>query len=618
MPTNSQILIDGFISDEFSKQTEYSSKGDYFELLASSRYMAPYDLDDDEIAEGLIGGSRDGGCDAIYIFANNYFLSEDVQIQNYINRGSRVEIVILQTKVSKSFKEDAFLKWKDTCNDLLTFDKNLNDFDDKYSDRVIDTFGRIREAIQAAAMAGNEIRMKFVYIANADSPSDGVKIQKEQLPAAIDEIVGVSRFSSSCVLVGADELMRIWSPPAESGLVMRFSGSYASVPQRTDVFGLVSLSDYYRFLTDDQGQLRSYLFEANVRDYEGNVSVNKGIRETLEHPSEDDFWWLNNGVTILASEAYQIAGAEVKMEEPRIVNGLQTSYEIYKFMESRTEDAEDSRNVMVKILVPGSDETRNRVILATNNQTQVKKTSLRATDQIHIQIELYMKRNGLYYERRKNYYKNQGRKREEIVTLSFLAQCMMSILLGRPDQARARPSTLLSDEVQYKKIFGQDGNLEAYYRAASLGKQVCLKFPQIKRDLEGSQISDIRFYVIMGVASMLSNKDSLTFGDIENLDLDKLSDEIIQTVADMVMDVIWPLAEHPKLLSLTPWQVRSRKRFHYCCLRAIQGCSLECHQQRGPFCKGPLYFRSAPNSLTITNQLASSTASLSAPTLMQA
>lgn len=35
MPTNSQILIDGFISDEFSKQTEYSSKGDYFELLAS-------------------------------------------------------------------------------------------------------------------------------------------------------------------------------------------------------------------------------------------------------------------------------------------------------------------------------------------------------------------------------------------------------------------------------------------------------------------------------------------------------------------------------------------------------------------------------------------------------
>lgn len=131
MPTNSQILIDGFISDEFSKQTEYSSKGDYFELLASSRYMAPYDLDDDEIAEGLIGGSRDRGCDAIYIFANNYFLSEDVQIQNYINRGSRVEIVILQTKVSKSFKEDAFLKWKDTCNDLLTFDKNLNDFDDK-------------------------------------------------------------------------------------------------------------------------------------------------------------------------------------------------------------------------------------------------------------------------------------------------------------------------------------------------------------------------------------------------------------------------------------------------------------------------------------------------------
>lgn len=64
-----------------------------------------------------------------------------------------------------------------------------------------------------------------------------------------------------------------------------------------------------------------------------------------------------------------------------------------------------------------------------------------------------------------------------------------------------------------------------------------MRFPQIKRDLEGSQISDIRFYVIMGVASILSKKDNLTFGDIEKLDLDKLSDEIIQEVADMVLDV---------------------------------------------------------------------------------
>ena len=105
MPTNSQILIDGFISDEFSKQTEYSSKGDYFELLASSRYMAPYDLDDDEIAEGLIGGSRDGGCDAIYIFANNYFLSEDVQIQNYINRDQGLKLLFFRLRFQNHSKK---------------------------------------------------------------------------------------------------------------------------------------------------------------------------------------------------------------------------------------------------------------------------------------------------------------------------------------------------------------------------------------------------------------------------------------------------------------------------------------------------------------------------------
>lgn len=547
MPTNNQILVEELILDEYSNQTEYSSQGDCFELLAASRYMAPYDLDNDEVEEGLVGGSRDGGCDAIYIFSNNNFLNEDTPIEDYINRASRVEIFILQTKVSKTFKEDVFLKWKDVCRDLLAFNRNLDEFKGKYSGGIVDAFDRIRNVIQLAARTGSDIRMKFVYIANADSPSEGVVIQKEQLPPAINEIVNVSRFEAACELVGADELMRIWFPPEENELIMRFSGSYASVPKRTDFFGLVTLSDYYHFLTDDERKLRSYLFEANVRDYEGNVAVNKGIRETLEHPNEDDFWWLNNGVTILASEASQIAGAEIRMEEPRIVNGLQTSYEIYKYLSSMPADYEDPRNVMVKILVPESDLTRNRVILATNSQSQVKKTSLRATDPIHAQIELYMRRRGLFYERRRNHYKNQGVKKEKIISIAFLAQCMMSILLNRPDQAKARPSTLLSDDAKYEMIFAEDGNLETFFKAASLGRRVCLKIPQLDQSLEKSQISDLRFYVMMGVSCILTKKLTLSFDDIANLDLDSLSDEKILVAINAAKDVYLRLGGTSKI-----------------------------------------------------------------------
>ena len=44
---------------------------------------------------------------------------------------------------------------------------------------------------------------------------------------------------------------------------------------------LASLENYYQFITDDQENLRRYVFESNVRDYQGNVEVNKDIKETL-------------------------------------------------------------------------------------------------------------------------------------------------------------------------------------------------------------------------------------------------------------------------------------------------------------------------------------------------
>lgn len=61
----------------------------------------------------------------------------------------------------------------------------------------------------------------------------------------------------------------------------------------------MKLKDYFDFITDDNDQIIKHIFEANVRDYQGKTSVNQEIKYTLEdgHPKED-FWWLNNGVTI--------------------------------------------------------------------------------------------------------------------------------------------------------------------------------------------------------------------------------------------------------------------------------------------------------------------------------
>ena len=124
---------------------------------------------------------------------------------------------------------------------------------------------------------------------------------------------------------------------------------------------------------------------------------------------------------------------------------------------------------------------------------------------------------------------------------------MMSILLNRPDQAKARPSTLLSDDAKYEMIFAEDGNLETFFKAASLGRRVCLKIPQLDQSLEKSQISDLRFYVMMGVSYILTKKLTLSFDDIANLDLDNLSDEKILIAINAAKDVYLRLGGTSKI-----------------------------------------------------------------------
>lgn len=110
--------------------------------------------------------------------------------------------------------------------------------------------------------------------------------------------------------------------------------------------------------------MRKRFFEANVRDYQGKNAINSCIKDSLEDSDNgEDFWWLNNGITILASEATMASSRELQLTNPEIVNGLQTSNEIYNFY-SQNESLLQSerRNVLVRVIVPETERVRDDFI----------------------------------------------------------------------------------------------------------------------------------------------------------------------------------------------------------------------------------------------------------------
>ena len=134
----------------------------------------------------------------------------------------------------------------------------------------------------------------------------------------------------------------------------------------------MKLKDYAeKLLTNADGGLQTRFLEPNVRDYNGKSNpVNKQIRATLEEmssASQEDFWWLNNGITILADEC-PVNGHKIKIKNPEVVNGLQTSHEIFEWHNAHKNDT-DARNVLLRVVVPADEKSRSKIIKAPNSQT---------------------------------------------------------------------------------------------------------------------------------------------------------------------------------------------------------------------------------------------------------
>ena len=398
-------LMDECIHLDLNENDNFTNVNDFFEFFASSLVLKDYDLSDDEILNGITGHGNDGGIDGFYLFINGELVTEDMIEDINIPRGCSIDLIIVQAKYMSSFGEDAFLKWKTTSSNLLEM-KPLNQYKRRYTEKVIDNFTLFGNIVRKSIRLQCKLNISYHYVTLGQKTEihPNVMAQKDELIKIVNFIYPSANVSVS--FWDADLLMDTYNRSPNTSVNISFADQPISLGA-TDMVALVNLGTYYRFITDDSGNINKRFFEANVRDYQGNNSVNKSIAETLYAPGHEDFWWLNNGVTILVSKMSRITNKEIVIENPEIVNGLQTSREIFNYFSNNKENIDtDRRNVLVRIIQPADEDSRDKIIFATNNQTNIPQYSLRVTDNIHVQIELYFKSKGLYYDRRKNYYKN--------------------------------------------------------------------------------------------------------------------------------------------------------------------------------------------------------------------
>lgn len=474
---NEVVLVDAFVKQAQDARDEPLPASDAFEVFAAQMELRDRQLSDDEIEAGRIGGGMDGGIDGVYVFLDDVLLDEDSDLfdasfdATRIRKNASLELKLVQAKTSPGFEETALDKASSSLGRFLDLNKTNEDLAVYYSADAIARMRVYTNAWVKLSSRSPEISIRFAYVTRGDRENVVAAVVQKQrdLEAQLRSLVPGGE--AEVELIGARELWAIADTAPEYNLQLRFTDYLSKGDSYT---GLVGLADYFEFLSDASGALRSHLFDWNVRDYQGNTNVNSEILATLGSPTGEDFWWLNNGVTILCSDVTIGGDKTFTMENVQIVNGMQTSHSIHTAITRAGVAVERARNrsVQVRVFETQDEETRDRIIRATNSQTKVPDASLHATEGIHRQVETYFASRGWWYDRRKNFHRNQGRPADRIVSIPYLGQAIMAIGLGRPHDARARPSSLLNNEVDYASLFNPALPLDTYLWLAQTQRQV--------------------------------------------------------------------------------------------------------------------------------------------------
>lgn len=130
------------------------------------------------------------------------------------------------------------------------------------------------------------------------------------------------------------------------------------------------------------------LLAKNIRSFKGSTDVNDGMAETLRQ-APSDFWYFNNGITLLCSSIKKTAVGGNKRDLGQfvcsgvsVVNGAQTVGQIGSCF-TRPEDIPEDAQVLVRLIslesVPkGFDE---RITRATNTQNRVEGRDFASLDE---------------------------------------------------------------------------------------------------------------------------------------------------------------------------------------------------------------------------------------------
>lgn len=546
---NNNIILEEILKQYKEAASDSSINDDKnFEHFAAEQLLKDENLDEDEISLGLIGDSNDNGIDGFYILLDGEFIDQIEQVEG---KYKELKVYFHQYKNKYRIEEDVVLKFNNAFNDIMNFDNTeLNGWHEELKEKII----LLRNIILKTAT--HALKIKFIINHISKANSENIK-DNESYWSKVDNLKkliknsGISRLDVEYDFIGGEELKNLSYRKPEYSIDLVLKDSPLTLEFGDNNIGyiaLVGLKNYYNFIVEN-GNLKRYIFDSNVRDYQNKTIVNKEIENTIKNDYNTDFWWLNNGITIIAGKDSTQIGKKLSLKNVQIVNGLQTSYSIYNSLKDiNFDEFEDDRSLFVKIIICDQKDIIDRIIRATNSQNAIPSSVLRATDTIQRDIEQFFLSKGYYYDRRKNYYRNLGKPRDKIISINLLSQCIVSLVLPdkNPSRARSNPTILIKKDEDYNSVFGGKYDFQVYLNSVLIFRKVDKELKKLISDAEfvaDNKLEKIiklfKFHISRVLISEIIEKGTPVANDLDDEKIiEKIDTNIVQKSIFTLKEII--------------------------------------------------------------------------------
>lgn len=185
------------------------------------------------------------------------------------------------------------------------------------------------------------------------------------------------------------------------------------------------------------------LLERNIRRYLGlhGNRVNEGIRATLSSNTPENFYFFNNGITLVCDKftynALQQGDFQIKVKNLQIVNGGQSCMTILKTAEELEKNGQTlpaQASVLIRLyeLSSDNDDVVLQITHATNSQNPVDLKDLRANDVRQQQLEQSIQNLGYSYRRKRM----DATTKATDITTGAAAEAVLAIWRKAPHQAK--------------------------------------------------------------------------------------------------------------------------------------------------------------------------------------